>query len=286
MQLPPRTDRLDTCPERRAQLLRAVAGGRQTRATVGAVGRERPDHDRGAGLERSVEDFPVSRLIRGVGEEVEHRPVMPDLVPLHRSPRQQIRDHPLNLLGALTETPPGLGKTDVGHVEHRHIRVPPAQQCIHQPRCTGTNVDDGIGQRYAKTIEQLQRERRLGLEPTDRVLRRPAVHRVPMTSTFAVLATAQIIGAHSAVRHLALTAPAFRPLGYNAKHLALATGRGTSRASPPVRLWVPRPSAAHRPRRGAGRKGAFGVADAMGASATLAPTPRRATRPIRGTGRV
>jgi len=63
----------------------------------------------------------VPRLIRRVDEEVEHRPVMPDPYPPRRLPGQQIRDHPPNPTGAVTQPPPCLGETDIGYVEHSHI---------------------------------------------------------------------------------------------------------------------------------------------------------------------
>src|SRR5215469_1451175 len=89
--------------ELRRQCARVVPGDRQPGAVGGAVGREGPDDDVPARVEGLAQRRAVAVAIGGLGEEVEDRSVMPQVVPATRNPRAHVLADPLHATGSTPE---------------------------------------------------------------------------------------------------------------------------------------------------------------------------------------
>lgn len=90
-------------PEVGRQCRDVIAGDRETRASLRAVGCEAAEHRDGISFGGGVEEADIPVLAGRAGQEVEDRPVMPDPEPPRRLPRHNVSNQPLNLLRLLTE---------------------------------------------------------------------------------------------------------------------------------------------------------------------------------------
>ena len=95
-----------------------------------------------AGLQSSPEALDIGSAVFLIGEKVERRPVVPDVVSLHRLPDRGICHQPANPVGARSEASLGSLQCRVRQIKHGDILKPLLDEMVDQPRSAATNVDD------------------------------------------------------------------------------------------------------------------------------------------------
>jgi len=76
----PRADQAEAVAEGRGQRFRAVADDREATATFGTVKREGRDDRMRARTQSAAQRLQIGRAIVGIGEEVENRAIVPEVV--------------------------------------------------------------------------------------------------------------------------------------------------------------------------------------------------------------
>src|SRR6185312_5716733 len=120
-----------------------VTRDRQTAAFFRAIERESRDDGVSAGFQTAHEARDIGGAVFFVGEKVERRPVVPDVLSPRRLPDRGICHQPLNPVGTRAEASPGGLQCRVRQIEHRDILKPQLDEMVDQPRRAATNVDDG-----------------------------------------------------------------------------------------------------------------------------------------------
>src|ERR671920_554873 len=107
---------------------------RETRTLLGTVGAEGRDHQVAATRDGASRDVDVGPPVRGVGQEVEHSPVVPEAEGAGRRPRQHVLDDPVDGLRARYAVQARLRAVEgpVRDVEDRQPVVATSEEGIHQ----------------------------------------------------------------------------------------------------------------------------------------------------------
>src|SRR4051812_24045296 len=95
---------LEAGPERLTKAGRVVALDRQATAFLGAIQCEGGDDGVAADRQGLPEAGDIGRAVACLGEKVERRPVVPDIIPPGRLPIRGIGNQPVRLVGAFAET--------------------------------------------------------------------------------------------------------------------------------------------------------------------------------------
>lgn len=147
---------------------RSVAPG--AAAAFRAVEVEGRDHHPAVGLRRLFQGCQIGRTARGLDQEMEDRPIMPDIVLPRRRPGRDVGDDPADPVGALPEPLPRLGEGAVGDIEDSDIGKAAVEQFAGQMRCAATNINDGGRHRIGAEPYPVERLLGKGLKPVDLVL--------------------------------------------------------------------------------------------------------------------
>ena len=131
---------------------------------------EAPEHRHRARPGCPIEDVPVATLIDFVGQEVQHRPVVPDIEDPPRRVIPNIGIHPLHWRRVVPQPFLRDAQRRGRHVHHGEIVVAAREQVIDQTRCPATDVDDAGGGVHPGGVDHPQRHHRFGFEPAARRL--------------------------------------------------------------------------------------------------------------------
>ena len=111
---------------------RVVSIDRQPTAFFRAIDCKRPDNDMTAGPDRLLQTREVGGAVHWVDQEMERRPIMPDVEGLRRVPFGYVRDDPLYLARSFTEPRLGGFEGGLGNVQHRDTIEPARDKAINQ----------------------------------------------------------------------------------------------------------------------------------------------------------
>jgi len=150
---PPRLHEPERRAERGDEASPVVTRDRQAAAFFRAVGGEGRKDRVAARPERFAQALDIGGPVRRIDEEVERRPVVPEVVGALRRPFRSVRDEPMNLPPRLAE--PRLGRCDRRRrdVEDGHVLVAVIDQPIDEARRPAADVDDRAERRSARARE-------------------------------------------------------------------------------------------------------------------------------------
>src|SRR5882672_9766220 len=115
----------------RRKARRVVSVDGQSAASFRAVDREAADDNVSAGFDRLLQARDVCRAVAAVGEEVEGRPIVPDVIGLGWLPFGHIGRHPLHIW-LIAETGFRSGQCRLRKVQDRHAVESPRDQAINK----------------------------------------------------------------------------------------------------------------------------------------------------------
>lgn len=160
---------LEVDPEFIMQGIGVIAHDIETAEFERPFGSERGDDDVPARFYRQQYLPDIRRSLLGLGEELEHGTIMPNIVTiLGQVGLSNVGSQPCNLVCLLTQ--PFFCSFDGGsrNVQHGDITKPIRQQVIHQCRRTAANVDEGSGEANRGAPDELQRLFNVRAVPADR----------------------------------------------------------------------------------------------------------------------
>ena len=137
------------------------------RPIVGEAG----DDQMAAFGDRPPGQIDILPSVRRIGQEVEHRPVMPDIEGADIPNLGHIGRDPLDTPGPLAQPRPGLAQGGLGDIEHGDSLERKIQQPIDEHRGPAAHVDDAATGGRGHRTNQFQRQARLALIPAN--ARRP-----------------------------------------------------------------------------------------------------------------
>src|SRR4051812_36761304 len=184
--VPLRVDQLERGAKRSPQARAVIAGDRQAAALFRPVEREGGDDGVPADFQAASEARDIGDAVFLVGEKVERRPVVPDVVSLHRLPDRGICHQPLDSVGVGSEASLGSLQRRARQIEHSDILKPPLDEMVDQSRRAAANIDDGRTIDGTRLHDQFERRRRALLKPADLVLALCRVDVFPMGLTAGV----------------------------------------------------------------------------------------------------
>jgi hypothetical protein len=97
MSMPPSSNKLEGATKGLAKAHRIVPHYRKAAASFRSIERKGRDDCMPSDLQGSLKAHDISSTVTVLGEEVEGRPIMPNVVNLHRLPDCSIRYNPMNL---------------------------------------------------------------------------------------------------------------------------------------------------------------------------------------------
>ena len=115
----------------------------QAAAFFRAIQRESGDDGVSASFQTARKALDIGGTVFLIGEKVERRPVVPDVISLYRLPNRDIRHQPMNSIGADAETSLGSLQCRARQIEHADILKSLLNEMVDQPRSAAANVDDG-----------------------------------------------------------------------------------------------------------------------------------------------
>lgn len=101
--MPPSINKLERPTQGLAKAHRIVPHDRKAAASFRSIERKGRNDCVPSGLQSSLKAQEISSTVTVVGEEVESRPIMPNVVNLHRFPHGSIRYNPLNVRSAASK---------------------------------------------------------------------------------------------------------------------------------------------------------------------------------------
>jgi len=161
-----------------------VTRDRQAGTPEGAVRGEGGQDDRAAGRQCGAQRGQVGGAAAGAGEEVEHGPVVPDLVDPRRAPAQQVGGHPGD--AAVAGSGAGDSQRDRGDVHDRHVGESGGGQLAGQRGGAAAGIHDRAvfpGDIRRRVADQPERKPRIGLVPAHPLRAATCVHAVPVLLT-------------------------------------------------------------------------------------------------------
>jgi hypothetical protein len=147
-------DDLETVAEDRRQPFCAVASHRKTRAALRSIWSKRSEDDRPTRSQRPFHGGSVDIDVP-LGEEVEYRPIVPEVVSTLGLPDQKVADDPVHP-GIIADSMSAGAQSSLGDVEDRQVDEASPQKTIHKDRGPTSDIDHRSPRTDAERIHELQ----------------------------------------------------------------------------------------------------------------------------------